>query len=548
MCRIATTVATTRAATLRDDTSRIGGIEPETESSSDRLNAPVAQLSTRTAQQRRVRTTSARFLGLLCLAVVLARATYVPRPLRNDEGGYLLLARQWHTGGPFLYGDYFVDRPPLIMLLFRIAALTGWDQAIRVLAIPFVVVFVLAGWQAGRLLGGPAGGRWAALVAAGAMCAPGLAADQADGELFGAVFVMVSIALALSAWHEESPGRRIRWAAGAGAAAAAAPLIKQNLLEGALFVVALVVFSTWGRGKVTAPQAVPLAAGAALGALVPCASFLGWLAFAGIQPADAWRDLVSFRAAAFDAIWSSSPHASTARGIQLLVLGVVGGLLPITLVWLCWARRSLPRAAAQRRATTTLLVFGLAAIAAGGSFWPSYLLQLAPACVLAAGALAPATSAAGAWMRASARTVVAAAALGTVTSVVVHAAVPSAWYSQRIGEWLADSKAPADTAFVAYGLPSVLETADMASPYPYLWSVPMRTLDPGQARLRETLAGPEAPAWLVDVTGLDAWHIDEGARLRTLIGHRYRVVAEICGHRVWLRQDLTRELAAPPPC
>src|SRR5918998_3708218 len=166
----------------------------------------------------RVRTTR-RFLVLLCLGVVLVRATYVPRPLRNDEGGYLLIARQWHTGGEFLYGDYFVDRPPLLMLIFKLASLTEWDQAIRVLAIPFVLLFVLAGWRAGTLLAGPAGGRWAAVVAAGIMCSPALAAEQADGELFGASLVMAALALALSAWKADSRRHRLGWAVAAGAVA-----------------------------------------------------------------------------------------------------------------------------------------------------------------------------------------------------------------------------------------------------------------------------------------------------------------------------------------
>ena len=76
----------------------------------------------------------------------------------------------------------------------------------------------------------------------------------------------------------------------------------------------------------------------------------------------------------------------------------------------------------------------------------------------------------------------------------------------------------------------------------------MRTADPDQARLRSTLAGPRAPAWIVQVTALDAWDIDDGSRLRDLVTDRYRVVATICGYRVWLRQDLTRDLPAPPPC
>ena len=76
----------------------------------------------------------------------------------------------------------------------------------------------------------------------------------------------------------------------------------------------------------------------------------------------------------------------------------------------------------------------------------------------------------------------------------------------------------------------------------------MRTLDPEQELLRATLAGPLAPAWIVQVTGFNAWEIDEDSALRDLIRDRYRIVAEVCGHPVWLRQDLDRELSALPRC
>jgi hypothetical protein len=193
-------------------------------------------------------------------------------------------------------------------------------------------------------------------------------------------------------------------------------------------------------------------------------------------------------------------------------------------------------------------VFGLVGIASGGAYWPPYLLQLAPAAVLAVAALAPSFSVRGAWMRRFSRMIAITAVLGTLASGVVHASVPSLWYTQRIGEWLAESKAVGDTGFVVYGLPSVLEAADMSSPYPHVWSAAMRTLDPDQTRLRATLVGPAAPAWIVQINGLDAWGIDDGSRLRDLIRQRYRVVADVCGYPVWLREDVTRELAAAPRC
>ncbi len=500
-----------------------------------------------------VRGTPWRFLVPLCALVVLARLSYVWRPLRNDEGGYLLIARQWHTGGEFLYGDYFVDRPPLLMLVFKVASLTGWDQAVRVLAIPFVLLFVLAGWRAGTLLAGPAGGRWAAVVAAGLLCSPALAAEQADGELFGAALVMAALALALSAWHAGSRRGRAGWAAAAGAVAVAAPLVKQSLLEGLLLLAGLVVLG-WAAGGDARRRALQVGAAGSLGALVPCALVLVWLAAAGIAPAEAWHDLVGSRGAAFDAIWSTSPDDSIRRAGQLLVLGTVTGLLPVVLTWLVAAHRGPARRTPAAALITPLVVFGIVGIASGGAYWPPYLLQLAPVAVLAAGAMAPpvpaasGSSAPGGWMRGSGRMVAAAAVVGTLVSAVVYATVPSVWSSQRTGEWVADSKAAGDTGFVAYGLPSVLEAADVASPYPHLWSAAMRTLDPDQTRLRATLAGPGAPTWVVQVTGLDAWGIDDGGRLRELLRQRYRVVAEVCGHRVWLRADLVREPAPLPVC
>jgi 4-amino-4-deoxy-L-arabinose transferase-like glycosyltransferase len=479
--------------------------------------------------------------------VVLVRATYVLRPLRNDEGGYLLTARQWHTGGEFMYGDYFVDRPPLLMLVFKVASLTEWDQAIRVVAIPFVILFVLAGWRAGTLLGGPAGGRWAAVVAAGIMCSPALAAEQADGELFGAAVVMAALALALFAWHAESR-RRVLWSAvAAGAVAAAAPLIKQSLLEGLLLLAGLVLSGWWGRDAVRR-RALLVGGGSILGALLPCALVVLWLTAAGIAPGDAWHDLVGSRGVAFDILWATGPDDSIRRVGQLLVLGTVTGLLPVVCTWLLTARHGLSQGSAYGKIITLLLVFGIVGIASGGAYWPPYLLQLAPAAVLAVGALAPSVSVPGAWMRRFSGMVAAVALVGALVSNVVYATDPSAWHSQRTGHWLADSKAAGDTGFVAYGLPSILEAADMPSPYPHLWSAAMRTEDPEQTRLRETLEGDTAPTWIVQVNGLNAWGIDDGSRLRDLIRQRYRPVAEICGHRVWLRQDVTRDLAAPPRC
>ncbi|WP_298461585.1 hypothetical protein [uncultured Cellulomonas sp.] len=489
-----------------------------------------------------------RTLLAVCLAVVLARLPSVWQPLRNDEGGYLLAARHWHAGGEFLYGDLFVDRPPLLLAIFRVAALSGWDGAIRLLAIPFAVVFVVAAWHAGARLGGPAGARWAAVVGAGLVCSPALAADQADGELFATVLVMASVACALAAWAAGSPGRAAAVGALAGALAAGALLVKQSALEGVVVVAVLVAVGAW-RGGPARRRALALAASAGAGALLATAAALVPLVASGTDAGTLWRDLVGMRGDALDVIWSARPHATLVRAGQLVALTVVTGLAGAVATW-CWAagRDRALRRSAEGLAVLAMVPAGLAAMVAGGSFWPSYALQLAPVAALSVGALAGRRDRAGTWARRWGRVVVVTAVVAAVGATVVYATVPRVWFQQRIGEWLAASAEPGDTAVVAYGHPSILAAADLTTPYPYLWSVPMRTLDGDQALLRATLAGPDAPAWLVAVNGWNSWGIDDDGRLRDLLADRYRVVAQVCGRPVLLREDLQRSLAPPVRC
>lgn len=483
-----------------------------------------------------------------CLAVVAARSVFVTQPLRSDEGGYLLLARHWRSGGEFLYGDYHVDRPPLLMVIFRVAALSDWDGAIRLLSIPFAVVTVLAVAHAARQLGGRRAAGWAAVVAAALLVSPALAADQADGELFAAPFVAGSVAAAIAAWRR--PGGVARWwlAVGAGALAGAAALVKQNLIEGLVFVATLVLVDAVRHRALTARGRV-VGGGVLLGALLPFLLLVLWARAVGLDVLQFWADLVAFREDAFGVIWQHSTRAPVTRAISLVGLALVSAML--SLAW-AWARRCRSRGArgmtAEEWGVTTTLVYGVLAIVGGGSYWSHYLVGLAPMIALAAGLSAASQAPPGRSARRWSRVAVGSAAVLVVAEVLVYATMPSVWRQQRTGQWLADSSATGDTAFIAYGQPAILESADLTTPYPYLWSLPMRTLDPQQERLRDTLAGADAPVWVVAVNPLNSWRIDESGRLRQLLERRYRAVATVCGFPVWLREDLTRELAPSPRC
>jgi len=486
-------------------------------------------------------------VGYACVAVALVRLIYVWQPLRSDEGGYLFAARHWRVGGEFLYGDFHVDRPPLLMAIFRVAALSDWDRAIRVLSIPFALVAVVAVARAGYLLAGERGARWSAVVAAALMSSPALAADQADGELFAVPLVAASIALTLGAWRRPAGVARFRLAFAAGALAGAAPLVKQSFLEGLLFVGVLLIAESVRCRRVT-PRCRELAAGAALGTLLPTLLVVVWARSAGVDALRLWTELASFRGDAFAVIWQGSTRAPVRRGVLLVVLAVVSAMLPVAWTWVRACRERGSQRPAEEMAISGGLLFGVAALVAGGSYWPHYLLQSVPILALAAGMVAARESPVGAKMRRWSRIAAGSAVAAAVVTATVYAAVPSVWSHERTGEWLARSSEPGDTVFVAYGTPSILEAANLSTPYPYLWSLSMRTLDPRQDRLRATLAAPDAPTWLVEVNGWNLWHIDRSGRLRSLIESRYDLVATVCGYKMWLRSDLPHELTPSPSC
>ena len=180
-----------------------------------------------------------RFRFVVGVAVLVLRLGYVVGPLFSDEGGFWWWRQDWHAGGPNLYGHYFVDRPPLLMALYRLAVLTGWPPTIRLLATAFAVLLVVAAAAAHQVVG-PRGVRWAALVAGAFAVTPLVMAQEADGEVFAAPLVMLSVALTLAAVRREGRSA-FGTAVLAGLAAGAAVMVKQNFGDAVVFAGALLV-------------------------------------------------------------------------------------------------------------------------------------------------------------------------------------------------------------------------------------------------------------------------------------------------------------------
>jgi hypothetical protein len=185
-------------------------------------------------------------------------------------------------------------------------------------------------------------------------------------------------------------------------------------------------------------------------------------------------------------------------------------------------------------------------IAAGGNFWPHYLIALVPTVSLAVGL------AARPWLsgRTASRALVVAVVLVTATASPVAAfeseTTPSEAYVT--GHWVGASSRPGDTIVVPFTHANVIEASGLEPGYPYAWSLPVRTLDPHLRLLVRTLEGTRAPTWVVRWDPADSWGLDpHGAVDRALLGH-YRQVATLCGRAVWLHDGIQRALAPVPHC
>jgi hypothetical protein len=485
-------------------------------------------------------------VAVAATVAIALRIPFVNLPAFPDEGGFLIVARSWHPGGPGLYGDLWVDRPPLLMLFWRLAAAAGGIDAARWLACALVCVLVVsAGWS-GWLLAGRRGAIWSAVTAAALASSPMLAAQEVNGELVAAPLVMVSCLAALKAVRT-SGGPRVRaaWAVGAGVAGAAAVLVKQNFVDSLVFA-AVLVLMLGVRGTLPWPRALRTLAWGAFGAFIPALATVVWAWRTGPGLGELWFTLYGFRSQATQVILSHSLTAPEGRLALLIGLGLGSGVFLLTATFVWCRRRGLLRDPILT-ATAAMLAVGYVGVASGGSYWPHYLIGLIPALALASASLSTDSTFRGpagngrlrGVRRAVSGAVIASSLVATGTAVATATPVNDGETNQVVDSLRPFVRAH-DTAFVSYGHANVLESAGLAPGYRYLWSLPMRTLDPDLNLLVRTVSGPSAPTWFVQWDPLDSWKIDLNGRLTDAIAAHYRVVARVCGVVIYLHDGVDR--------
>lgn len=482
-----------------------------------------------------------RTLGICFALAALLRLPFMGWPLQADEGGFLMVAQQWHGPGSALYTDQWVDRPPLLLVVFKLAAWVGpapW--ALRLVAFGFGAVAITAAWWAGRVINGAKGASTAAIVAAALYSSYANDGFALTGEAIAGAFVLIGCALVLQAKYGHcSPQTGIVLALSAGIFASLAFLTKQNFIDGGLFAFTLLVIKPHKTWRLLVAGAVGLG--------IPLLVTAAW-AVSGEGPGISrlWVAMFRFRQRSLEVVEDASLAAPLDRLKGLLALIVVTGMA--LLIWqLLISSRRIQDRRSLRIALVVMLWYVLLSIAVGASWWRHYLLQLAP--VLALGAAHASGRSAG-WLRlhyANSFAVIAAIVatmVGTVT-MAVHG-VPGTT-SEAIAGYLSDAAEPGDSLVIAYGAPEIIQGSGLTTPYRYAWSLPIRARDPHLSQLVGVLEGTSAPTWILEAGDFGWWGLDNDA-FREVRAERYRLVATVCGRDLYQLTGLARTYPPEPAC
>lgn len=482
-------------------------------------------------------------VAVAAAAAVVLRLPFLNRPAFTDEGGMLVVARLWHTGGPFLYGDIFLARPPLLIAFFRLCDELGGVLPVRVLGLGLVVLAILAAAWGGSSLAGRRGAITAAVVAAALLSDPRLGTREIDAETVGLPLTMLSAALVLAALRRTTSARgRAVLLAAAGMSAVGALLAKQNLADSVAFAMVLVVASAFadGRGR----RALNDLGWLALGAAVPLAATLAWLAVSGFSVGDFVYTLYGFRVAGGQTMMAR-PTSAQGERLNTLVWAVLkSGMVPLLLVSLLVLHRRLLREPAVL-ALLAMLLTALVGVAGGGAYWIHYSLGLVPVTALLAGRAAGELRRPSALLAAAVAFAVVASLMSTNTALHRRPPVEHTWLG-GMTTWLDATKQPGDTMVVLYGQAAIFESTHIHPAYPYIWTLPMRVRDPQLTELKALLSGPHAPTFVLGTLPLNSWDIDADGSLQRTLGRSYVQAGDVCGTQVYLRRGVTRPWVAPP--
>jgi hypothetical protein len=270
------------------------------------------------------------------------------------------------------------------------------------------------------------------------------------------------------------------------------------------------------------------------------------LAFAGLE---AWESingvpegatsyaLFGFRLQGLSALAGSS-GGLPGRLADRLTLPLLGSGLGLVLLWSIVGVHGL-----RERPTVRLTVLawggaGLCGVLLGGSYWAHYLIELIPVAAVTAG-LALEAGRRG-LVSASASLVVAVAVAGALIGPSWSGAASPDFTARSVGRSIAGRSRRGDTIYVRYSQPNIAYYSGLRTPYPYDWSLMMRTIPGAQHRLRALLRSPQRPTWVVDWEPSDSYGLDASGATARLLHAKYRSAGGVDGVPILLERGALR--------
>jgi hypothetical protein len=359
-------------------------------------------------------------------------------------------------------------------------------------------------------------------------------AEAVNGELLAAPFIALGLRVAVEAVTADDPLPARGAARGCGLTAVFALLVKQNMADVVVFAAACWLIA-WRTGRIRGRTLADLLALAATGVAVGYAVVMLWAAAHGTSPLAAYQATYPFRIHAGHVLANTPGDAADIR-LSHLALAAALSVGPVILLAFVAVGLRRSRHTPAAWAIVVAAAYACVSILAGGSYWLHYLIQAVPVVALAAGGLGATTGRVGRW---PARVLVPLTAISAVVAVVASLVAAAPAPGATVGRTLAASARPGDTVLSAFGDADIAYATGMTTPYPYLWSLPSRTLDPEMTLLRGILAGPKAPTWIV-VRGEHTQRRLTNAGAWPLIAERYRLVGVVCSRPIYLLRGVGR--------
>ena len=498
--------------------------------------APATATAPRTAAVAPPRPAAISRRALFALAVLSAalRVRYLFAPINTDEGGFLAIARAWRHG-KVLYSDVWVDRPQGLLVVYRLwDMLGGGTHGLRVIAIVFGAVAVVAVARLVALLCTPQAGIVAGLFAAFASSAPVLEGFSANGELLGSTLSAVALLLGCSVVMDRLTPR---WMYVAGICGGLAMSMKQSGVDGLAALVAwllLAIIVGWVPRRLGVRRLGQLLAGAlaVVAALVIHGALTGWSAWLYAVNGYRTEQRSVFVGAAWPRFFAT---AHLARGVLwgLVLAAVIGAAMLIL-------RRHHRRIEPVLFVLPIWLLTATASFFAGGQFFRHYWVIVTFPVAAICGSIV------GSLSTRRVRVLLIALALAPaiwswwgVTSLsrdrisVATGGNDRATRAEHIASWFRGHAAGGDTLYALCARADLYADANTDPPYPYLWFDNVHKVPGAMDELRNLLDSPQRPTYVVEMQ--TAKDCDATGALGRSLDRYYREVTKIDGISVLQR-------------